>query len=166
MKFAFRPPRPWAQSWPKPATTPRRRRTTCCTPRTSRRDETSTKRCGRSDRATPSSVLTSLSPCEGRRVSLGVACPGRTGALSWTLLFLFSSSWTFNGAVFWAPVPLWTCQSSASCHFPPVWAHWGFRATGEKKKKKKKPTDQESSPAAISEGNYKNQSLSNFIFFF
>lgn len=58
----------WVQSWQKPGTTRRKRRTTCCTPRTSRQEETSTKPCGRSARATPSSASMSSSPCEpGRR---------------------------------------------------------------------------------------------------
>lgn len=59
----------WVQSWPRPGMTPRKRRTTCCMLRTSGQAETSTKPCARFARATPSSVLMSLSPCEpGRRV--------------------------------------------------------------------------------------------------
>lgn len=59
----------WVQSWQKPGTTRRKRRTTCCMPRTSGQEETSTKPCVKSARATPSSALMSLSPCEpGRRV--------------------------------------------------------------------------------------------------
>lgn len=63
------PTRLWVQSWPRPGMRPRKRRMTCFTPRTSGQAETSTKPCARSARATPSSALMSLSPCEpGRRV--------------------------------------------------------------------------------------------------
>lgn len=57
----------WPQSWQKLATIARTRRTTSCTPRTSRREETSTKPCVRSARATPSSASTSSSPCKAGR---------------------------------------------------------------------------------------------------
>lgn len=63
----FPPFRLWAQSWQKLAMIRRKRRTTCCTPRTSRQEETSTKPCVRFARATPSSASMSLSPCNAAR---------------------------------------------------------------------------------------------------
>lgn len=57
----------WVQSWPRRGTTPRRPRMTCYMRRTWRLGGTSTKPCARSDRATPSSALTSSSPCKRLR---------------------------------------------------------------------------------------------------
>lgn len=56
--------RPWAQNWPRPATIPRRPKMMFCMQRMWRPAGINTRPYARSARATPSSVLMSLSPCE------------------------------------------------------------------------------------------------------
>lgn len=96
--------RHWVQSWPRPETKPRRRRTMCYTPRTWKRAGTNTKRCARSDRATRSSASTSSSPCEnGASVPSPSLPSGGVPAPELSPQRLLDFSWTTDAAVLVIP---------------------------------------------------------------